>query len=70
MGLSEVIAKVLENARKVCSEYGEGDPHCRAAWDAVEEVLAARSHQPKAPSSLEQHCAENPDAVECRVYDT
>ncbi|MGF1576588.1 MAG: Calvin cycle protein CP12 [Cyanophyceae cyanobacterium] len=69
MGLSDVVSKELENARAICSEYGEGDPHCRAAWDAVEEVLAARSHQPVKLNSLEQHCADNPDAIECRVYD-
>jgi hypothetical protein len=69
MGLADIVSKELENARAICSEYGEGDPHCRAAWDAVEEVLSARSHQPSKPNSLEKHCAENPDAVECLIYD-
>jgi hypothetical protein len=69
MALTEIVNKELENARAICSEYGEGDPHCRAAWDAVEEVLAARSHQPAQQNSFEKHCAENPDSVECRIYD-
>ncbi|WP_017328246.1 Calvin cycle protein CP12 [Synechococcus sp. PCC 7336] len=69
MSLSQVISKELEEARNTCSEYGEGDPHCRAAWDAVEEVLAARSHQPVQPNSLEQFCSDNPESAECLIYD-
>jgi hypothetical protein len=69
VSLSDVISKELENARKTCSEFGEGDPHCRAAWDAVEEVLAARSHQPVQQSNFQSYCDENPEAAECRIYE-
>ena len=69
MSLSEVVSQELEQARSICSTYGESDPHCRAAWDAVEEVLAARSHQPPIPTSLDQFCEEFPDSPECLIYE-
>ena len=69
MSLSEVVSQELEQARSICSTYGESDPHCRAAWDAVEEVMAARSHQPAAPTSLDAFCAEYPDSPECLIYE-
>ena len=69
MSLSEVVSKELEQARSICSTYGESDPHCRAAWDAVEEVLAASSHQPRPTSSLDEYCDEYPEAPECLIYE-
>jgi hypothetical protein len=59
-------------ARQVCSTEGSDSGECAAAWDAVEELQAEASHQKqKAPakSSLEQYCDDNPDALECRVYE-
>lgn len=69
MSLTETVSQELENAREVCSTLGETDPHCRAAWDAVEEVLAARSHAPSQSSNFDRHCAEYPEAPECRIYE-
>ena len=68
MSLSEVVSKELEQARSICTTYGENDPHCRAAWDAVEEVLAASSHK-SPPSSLDIYCEEHPEAPECLIYE-
>ncbi|MEL7086033.1 MAG: Calvin cycle protein CP12 [Cyanobacteria bacterium P01_G01_bin.4] len=68
MSLSEVVSQELEQARSICSTYGETDPHCRAAWDAVEEVLAARSHKAP-PTSLDIYCEEYPEAPECLIYE-
>jgi hypothetical protein len=69
--IQEQIEKELENARAVCSTDGSSG-ECAAAWDAVEELQAEASHQrqshPK-KNSLEQYCDDNPDAVECRIYD-
>ncbi len=72
--MSNIQAKIqeeLENARQVCDTSGVGSKECAAAWDAVEEVQAEASHQreEKGKSSLEKYCDENPDAVECRVYE-
>jgi hypothetical protein len=72
--MSDIQVKIqeeLENARAVCSTSGVGSKECAAAWDAVEEVQAEAAHQrqAKGKNSLEQYCDENPDAVECRVYE-
>ena len=69
--IQEKIAKERENAREVCGVDSSSED-CAAAWDAVEELSAEASHQKqKAPekSSLEQYCDDNPDALECRVYE-
>ncbi|MDJ0633802.1 MAG: Calvin cycle protein CP12 [Xenococcaceae cyanobacterium MO_188.B29] len=69
--IKEKIQQELENAREVCSTDSTSG-ECAAAWDAVEELQAEASHQrqnePK-KSSLEQYCDDNPDALECRVYE-
>lgn len=71
--IQEKIEKELEQAREACDVSGAGSKECAAAWDAVEELQAAASHQrentevPK--TSLERYCDENPDAAECRIYD-
>lgn len=70
--IEEQIVKEREQAREVCDVNGASSGDCAAAWDAVEELQAEASHQrsqePK-KNSLEQYCDDNPDAVECRVYD-
>ncbi len=70
--IQEKIQKEKEQAREVCSIEGAASGECAAAWDAVEELQAEASHQrEKNPekSSLEQYCDNNPDALECRVYE-
>ena len=70
--IQEQIKKEREQAREVCSTEGSTSGECAAAWDAVEELQAEASHQkdskPK-KNSLEQYCDDNPDALECRVYE-
>lgn len=40
------------------------------AWNVVEEICAARAHRlARMPDPMEAFCAEDPSAVECRVYD-
>ncbi|NEO85944.1 MAG: hypothetical protein F6J87_17070 [Spirulina sp. SIO3F2] len=68
--IQEKIDQERAQAREVCStDATSGD--CAAAWDAVEELQAEASHQretqPK--NSLEKYCDDNPDAVECRLYE-
>ena len=69
--IKEKIQQELQNAREVCGVDGSSG-ECAAAWDAVEELQAEASHQrqnqPK-KNSLEQYCDDNPDALECRVYE-
>ncbi len=61
-----------EEARAVCAAKGATSPECAAAWDEVEELQAAAAHkrqEKQTTTSLEAYCAENPDAVECRIYE-
>lgn len=73
--MSDIQSKIdqeRQQAREVCDVEGASSGECAAAWDAVEELQAEASHQKqKAPqkSSLEQYCDDNPDALECRVYE-
>ena len=69
--IQEKIQEEVEQARTVCDISGSGSPECAAAWDAVEELQAEASHkrQSKPKNSLEQYCDDNPDAIECLVYD-
>jgi len=69
--IKKQIEEELQNARAVCDVTGPTSGECAAAWDAVEELQAEASHQRQAKpkNSLEQFCDDNPDALECRVYD-
>lgn len=69
--IKKQIEEELQNARVVCDVSGSTSGECAAAWDAVEELQAEASHQRqvKPKNSLEQFCDDNPDALECRVYD-
>ena len=64
--------KATEEAREVCSSEGATSGECAVAWDTVEELAAEESHQKQntpTKNSLEVYCDENPDALECRVYE-
>jgi CP12 domain len=69
--IQDKIQTELEQAREVCGTTGTDSAECAAAWDAVEELQAEASHQrqQKPKNSLEQYCDDNPEAVECRVYE-
>lgn len=69
--MTDKIEQELEQARVVCDTKGATSGECAAAWDAVEEMQAEASHQKEAKhkSSFETYCDNNPDAVECRVYE-
>jgi CP12 domain len=69
--IQDRIQQELEQARAVCDATGTASSECAAAWDAVEELQAEASHQRqnKQKNSLEQFCDDNPEAVECRVYE-
>ena len=71
---SDIQAKIEEEvaeARAVCDISGSNSAACAAAWDAVEELQAAASHQSqeKPKNSLQQYCDANPEADECRLYE-
>jgi hypothetical protein len=69
--IHDQIVEERDNARTVCDVKGASSPECAAAWDAVEELQAEASHQTqsKPKTNFEQYCSDNPDAVECRIYE-
>jgi uncharacterized protein YgiB involved in biofilm formation len=69
--IQDKIEKEVEEARSVCDISGSNSAECAAAWDAVEELQAAASHQSqeKPKNSLETYCDAHPDADECRLYE-
>ena len=70
--IEDRIEAAREDAREVCAARGKTSPECAAAWDVVEELQAAASHKRQEKSttnSLEDYCAANPDAPECRIYE-
>jgi hypothetical protein len=65
------IQEALNQARAACAtDVNSSD--CVIAWDIVEELSAEISHQRfnSRKTYLEEYCALNPDADECRLYDT
>jgi hypothetical protein len=69
--IETIVAEERTNARAVCDLNGATSPECAAAWDAVEEVQAEAAHQNqvKPKTNFENYCSDNPDAVECRIYE-
>ena len=70
--IEDRIDAAREEARAICAAKGATSPECAAAWDEVEELQAAAAHQrqeKKSTNSLEDYCANNPDALECRIYE-
>lgn len=70
--IQEKIDQARQQAREVCGSEGATSGECAVEWDIVEELSAEQAHQKqKAPkkNSLEQFCEDNPDALECRVYE-
>jgi CP12 domain len=70
--IHDKIEQERAQAREVCEVEGGTSGACAAAWDVVEELQAEAAHQrdkEPAKNSLQQYCDDNPDALECRVYD-
>ncbi len=70
--LEDRLDAARQEARAICAAQGDTSPECAAAWDVVEELQAAAAHKrqaKKTTTSLEEYCANNPDAQECRIYE-
>lgn len=60
----------LEHARRLTLMYGIEATEVVVAWDAVEELVTAKSRQQESHcSGFDRYCALYPDAPECRIYD-
>jgi len=71
VALEKRMQDALSQARETCANEGATSKACAVAWDIVEELQAAHSHQKgqEQPSEFEGFCDDNPNAEECRVYD-
>lgn len=72
--LQEAIETARAEARTICEAKGKDSQECAAAWDVVEELQATAAHaqvkaKANAKNSLQRFCEENPDAIECRIYE-
>jgi hypothetical protein len=67
--LLDKIEQERASAHAICESKGKDSPECAAAWDAVEEMQAAAAHKPVVKTNFEKYCGDNPDAVECRIYE-
>ncbi len=73
--LEERVQKAIDGARAICTEQGAYSKACAVAWDEVEELQAEVAHQKSesmvsAKLSFEEYCRDNPDAPECRKYNS
>ena len=68
--VQDKLHEAIDQARQAC-RLDDKSPDCAAAWDIVEELQASLAHrrQGRVSNSLETYCHDNPDALECRVYD-
>ena len=82
--IEDEIEIAREDARTICIARGSTSPECAAAWDALEELQSEFAHQrvkkkeaeaahqqveKKEQNSLLSYCEDNPNALECRIYD-
>ena len=69
--IQEKIQVEIQEAREACEVNGATSKECAVAWDNVEEMRAEASDQKqdKTKNSLEKFCDDNPDALECRIYE-
>lgn len=64
-----LLRKAIVDANRVCtSDIYVDEFECMAAWDTVDEIVRGIATR-NARDPLEDYCAENQDADECRVYD-
>lgn len=68
--LDEAIHEARDYARMISETSGIATPEAAAAWDIVEELLAAKAHRKTAhKSSFADYCESYPEAPEARMYD-
>ncbi|MEC4817360.1 MAG: Calvin cycle protein CP12 [Scytonema sp. PMC 1069.18] len=69
--IEQAILEAVQQARAACDKNGNDSSECAVAWDIVEELQAEKSHRQVTEkyNSLQKYCAENPEAVECLMYD-
>ena len=61
----------LEHARRLTEMHGPRSIDAAIAWETVEELQTAKARQQRTTPTVAfaRYCAENPHALEARVYD-
>lgn len=69
--IDQVIQLALDEARMTTVFKGSQSVEAAVAWDAVEELMIAKAKHrlQRTLTAFEQYCEQNPDAIECRIYD-
>jgi hypothetical protein len=70
--LQRALQELTLRAQTVCQTGDDRATDCVAARHAVDEMQAIVSELNRAEQNrtfFERHCAEHPDALDCRIYD-
>lgn len=61
----------LEHARRLTEMHGPKSIDAAIAWETVEELQTAKERQQRSTpkAAFARYCAENPHALESRIYD-
>ncbi len=70
--LEQELQHLTLQAQVICQTDGDRAQECLEARQAVAEMQATVCDYQRAEQNrtfFERHCAENPDALDCRIYD-
>ncbi|MDX2229092.1 MAG: CP12 domain-containing protein [Leptolyngbyaceae cyanobacterium bins.349] len=70
--LQRELDQLTLQAQTVCQTEGDRSQNCLLARHALDEMQAIVAEQQRAEQNrtfFERHCAEHPDALDCRIYD-
>ncbi|MEA5451797.1 Calvin cycle protein CP12 [Leptolyngbya sp. CCNP1308] len=69
--LASRLQVALEHARRLTALYGTTNQDVAIAWETVEELTTAHHRQvAHQPTAFSQYCMANPNAPECRIYES
>ncbi|EKQ68251.1 CP12 domain protein [Leptolyngbyaceae cyanobacterium JSC-12] len=75
-GITEALEQELQHlmvqAKAVCETVGDRSKECIEAQHAIAALQTTIADQHRAEKNrtfFDRHCAENPDALDCRIYD-
>ncbi|MBF2027132.1 MAG: Calvin cycle protein CP12 [Oscillatoriales cyanobacterium C42_A2020_001] len=70
--LKQELQRLIVQAKAVCDTVGDCSRECMAAHGAISALQTTIADHRRAEENrtfFERHCAENPDALDCRIYD-
>ncbi len=70
--LQQALQQLTQTAQTTCQTDDDRSAECVAARHAVDDLQAIVSERHRAEQNrtfFERHCAEHPDALDCRIYD-